>query len=128
MDNIEDILEDLSYSMASPEAKHFQNLLTNKKFPEAKELLLEHIGEDEATAVINHLTTALKKRMVLVEINAADIPLVEDDQNYLVRFGAELIPTYLSKDQKGYYYFSTNLGRFYIDKVEQVWKITYSTD
>jgi len=42
---VEEILEDLSYSFASPEAEALHEYIREKKFQKAKKLLLEHTAK-----------------------------------------------------------------------------------
>lgn len=73
--SIEEILEDLSYSFASPEAESFMTYIGEKNYIKAEKMLLTKITAIEATLVINHFKNEVEKKFNLVEMTYEDFKI-----------------------------------------------------
>jgi hypothetical protein len=120
--DVKQILEELSYRFSSPEAEMFYKLLLNKEYKKAKKMLLEHISDIEAEAIIKYIDDLNTQKINLVEINPKLIEKVEGDKEYIFKFGKEMV--------KSQIYFINNEFSFYavrefvsVDKAMQIWEI-----
>lgn len=91
-DLMEDIIEDLSYSMASPEADHLFNLIMSKKWAGARKILKEYIDtSEEIDDLIKYIFNKDNKNVTFVEINKKSIKAPELTDYYTVEVGKYLI-------------------------------------
>lgn len=126
--NIDDILEELSYSMATPEAQEFHLYIQEKKFSIAKKCLLEHTDEETASFVVNYFKKLKKENVKLVEIKVNDIPQEESSQQYIFRVGKDMYCSRIyeniraSKNQDKYGFYTS--GAFLdLSKADQAWRV-----
>jgi hypothetical protein len=121
---VQDILNDLSYSLSSPEAQEIYQSIQNKKYAQAKKLLKEHIDEQDAIRVVEFYKKQNAQKYEFVEIEIQDIDLTDYKTQYLFKMGEEIaksnIEPYRSDDNLCYF---MNSKFHTLDKAHQVWKI-----
>jgi hypothetical protein len=120
--NVEDILEDLSYSMASPEAEYFHRLMADNKYTEAQSLLNEHISEEESSIVINYFKSKNNQTIELKEISLSENFKAEPEQMYLFKLGAGLYQSSIEEWHGTLAFFAQNTFQP-LEKAQQIWKI-----
>jgi hypothetical protein len=123
--SVQDILEDLSYSFATPEAQELHRLIFDKKFAKAKKMLLEYISEVDAKRVIDYFHEKNTRKIQLVEITVKDIVLGNEKQQYLFKIGDQLAQSSVFKlhhDSPDYSIYMSG-QMFSLKQVNQVWKI-----
>lgn len=65
--NVEEILENLRYAFATPEAEEFMYCINEKNYRKAKNMLLKKIEDSEASLIIKHFKNKIKNKFKLVE-------------------------------------------------------------
>jgi hypothetical protein len=119
--NVNEILEDLSYSWSSMEAQDFNRFLLIGKTVQAKKMLLEEIGEKEANAVMKYFKEKHDAPMDLEAINAKDI-VFNQEQQYLFKLGS-MIYTSTVRMEHGKMLFFARDDYYPIDNATQIWII-----
>jgi hypothetical protein len=105
--NVEDILDDLRYAFATPEAEDFMFCINEKNYRKAKNMLLKKIEASDAALVIKHFKDKVKNKFKLVEITYNDF-----ERNYPyngVISSVQVVVNYRSQMCSGY--LSTAYGK-----------------
>jgi hypothetical protein len=129
--SIEEILEELSFAFASPEASEFTTYIAEKNYRKAKNMLLKKIAADEATLVINHFKSEIKKKFNLVEMSYEEFNIkfpytgVNSKQQIVVNYRGEMVSAY---PKKGYIYpdgwiIYVGHNEVAIKDVDQIWLV-----
>lgn len=128
--NVYEILEDLSYSWSSPEAKDFQEKVKQEKYKSAEKMLKnEGLGKKEVEAVMNYFKEKYHAKKVLVEILPQDYETLQNRDNVLVSYGNVLSSTTISNEEdythhKGNCFFDKDAYHYVpLKQATQVWKI-----
>lgn len=128
--DVDEILEDLSYSWSSPEAKDFQEKVKQEKYKSAEKMLKdEGLNKKEVEAVMNYFKEKYHAKKVLVEILPQDYDTLKDKDNVLVSYGNILFSTTISNEEnythyKGNCFFDKDAYHFVpLKQATQVWKI-----
>jgi vacuolar-type H+-ATPase catalytic subunit A/Vma1 len=103
---IEQITEDLSYSMASPEVPEFMQLIADQQWDRLKKKLKKHIkDEGDLNALVDHHKAEALTNFDLVELSGADLdaavlahakwarenPDDRMDMSFVIRMGKDVI-------------------------------------
>ena len=125
MQTVEEILEELSYSFATPEAQELHRLIFDKKFAKAKKMLLKYISPEDSKRVIDYFHQKNTKKIELIEINVKDIVLGNEKQQYLFKVGSQLAQSPVFKLHHDSTDYSIFMGgeMFSLKQVTQVWKV-----
>jgi hypothetical protein len=124
IEEMEEMLEDLSYSMASPPAIEMMQHIRLKEFKEAEKILIdERVSENNAKKLVAYLHNKISQRVELVEISLNEIELKKSKDKYLFRIGEKLIKSSLYEREPGKFSIFTEDDVVPIEKAEQVWKV-----
>lgn len=123
--DIDAILEDLSYSMASPEAKSIYQDIQDKEYEEASKSLSKYLDQDEIECVIEHFKKKNNQTYVLTEIKLEDIDLMDFKQVYLFKVGEVLAQSciydsFRAQNEKDFY---SQHQPYFLSQAQQIWKI-----
>lgn len=128
--DIENILEDLSYSWSSPEAQDFQEKIKQGKDKSAEKMLKESgLSKEEVKAVMAYFKGKYTAKKVLVELLPKEYDSLTERDVVLVSYGSILFSTRISKeerytDNKGVCFFDKEAYQYVpMSKAAQVWKI-----
>jgi hypothetical protein len=127
--DIETILEDLSYAFASPESADFMRLLGEKNYTKAKKMLLKKIDPDSATLVIKHFKALAKSKFSLVEVTYEEFknkhPYTNSisDVQIVINYRAGIVSGVLSRTYFGENEWSIFIGsnQVLIKDADQIW-------
>lgn len=126
--SVQEILDDLSYSMASPEADAIYYDMKIGDYKEARKMLKKYLDKDELDLVINFFKNKNNTKYQLVEIKASDITPNDYSANYLFKLGTSLIQSNVYGP--GEISSTLNEPSFYaehdwhpIEKAQQIWRI-----
>lgn len=70
--SIEELLTDLSYSFATPEAEHFFRLIQEKKYSQAKKMVRKYYSEEDTQKVIEYHRNLASREYSFQEISVTD--------------------------------------------------------
>lgn len=129
--NVETILEKLSYAFASPEAEDFMRCIREKNYRKAKNLLLKKIEPDHANLVINHFKKEVKNKFKLTEITHEEFikkyPFDGKDikQKIIVNYRGEMISSYIEESyyNKKTWCIHVQAEEIEIKAVDQIWLV-----
>lgn len=128
--DVENILEDLSYSWSSPEAQDFQEKIKQGKDKSAEKMLkLSGLNKEEVKAVMEYYKEKYTAKKVLVEILPNDYDSLNERDIVLVSYGSILFSTLISKEEdythhKGVCFFDKQAYQYVpLRKAAQVWKV-----
>lgn len=119
MKTVEELLEDLGYCFATPEAEQFNRHILAKKFAQARKMLKPYVSLDEANAVIDYIHKKNTCNVKLTEIDKSEI--VEDVQ-YVIRVGQNISHT-MPWERNGVLSFYIQPDFVSVNDISQVWKI-----
>lgn len=71
-EKFKELMRDLSYKFATPEAESFNQAINERKFSKAKKMISKHFSDEDATLIINQLRAKTEKKFKLVEISYDD--------------------------------------------------------
>lgn len=119
--NIEDLLDDLSYTWNRMEVEEFHEHMREGRFAKAKQMLRLDLQENEAQAVLEYFRKKNESKMELVEIAIEDIPLVLSDQRYLFKYGDSLYTSRLQLFREEITFYAKDF--IPVEKAQQAWVI-----
>ena len=120
--DIEQILDDLSYSFSTPEAVELHSYIADKKFNKAKKILLDHTDIETAQRIIEHIHIKNTKKIIFEEIDMVSLNVNDLEQKYLFSYGGELYSGKLYSGKNGLWFWA-NSSMIDLNKVNQIWKI-----
>jgi hypothetical protein len=120
---VEELLDDLSYSLSTPEAQHMISLIEQDRRSRVHVILRRYLSKEEIETVIDHYRNIIESDIELVEIKISDIPVVEDDQKYIFRAGLDLTPAASLYLNEGVLQFYSHKGFLPLSKAQQAWKL-----
>ena len=118
-----ELIDDLSYSLATPEAQDMISLIERNNLRPVYEMLDRYLKKEEIEIVIKHFRDQVETNIELIEISVSDIPLVDSDQLYIFRVGLQVTSTTGIYDFDGTFKFCTQNGFKKLDEAQQVWKV-----
>lgn len=127
--DIEEILEDLSYSWSTPEAQDFHHKVRNKKYTSAKKMLeKEGLSKEQVEVVIKYFKNQFSSKRKLIEYFPSEYENLTTKDELLVSYGGTITATVISKEER-YTGFQENCfyyreeGFVPLKNAIQVWKV-----
>lgn len=122
--SVDEILDDLSYSMASPEAQAIFESIQSKNYAYAKKALKKYLENDEVNLVLNFYKKKHEQKYELVEIEVKDINIKDFKTEYLFKVGEQISKSTLepyNNDDDIRFYLTPNFYK--LKQAQQIWKI-----
>ncbi len=117
---VEELFNGLGYIFSSPEMQYFHNLILEKKFSEAKGMLLEEeFSDEESDAMISYHYNQENQRVEIEEISLEE--LVEGEE-YIFKNGSRLIHSHV-RSFNGILGFFTETEFVSVSRTLQVWRV-----
>lgn len=129
--DVDQILEDLSYSWATPEAQHFHSLIKENKKSTAKNMLRkENLSEAQIKAVMNYFSKQLQEKKKLIEYFSYEFDNFSVDDDILVSYGGDIFSSKVYRDDTRVVFHNTScffdknsISWVPLSKAKQIWKI-----
>lgn len=123
--NVEQLLDDLSYSWSTPEAEDFHWKIREKKFDSAKRMLeKEDLNKEEVKAIMKYFKNKFSAKKKLTEYFSFEWNDFKEGDEVLVSYGGGLHYSKLYQNLRGEgLVFYTSRESVEIHKAIQIWKV-----
>lgn len=127
--DVNQLLEDLSYSWATPEAQDFHYKVRNKNYTSAKKMLAkEGLSKAQIDVIIKYFKNQFTAKRKLIEYYPSEYENLTEKDELLVSYGGTIIATGVRKEErytryKGNCFYYTGEGYVPLEKAIQVWKV-----
>lgn len=124
--DVQEIIEELSYSWSTPEAQHYHELVRNKKYAQAQKMLAkEDLDKESVDLVMNYFKQQMHGKKKLVEYYPSEYENLTEKDNILVSYGGTMTPTQISNmnDSRGTCFYFSGEGFVPVKKAIQIWKV-----
>lgn len=124
--NVEDILDNLSYRISTPEVESFHFHLKTGNVSSAERILIENgVEPDEIQAVLLYFKNKYHSKKKFVEHFPVEYANLKDNDLVLVSYGGNVFSTSLILDRHDHLVFVDMYSHLFvnIEKANQIWKI-----
>lgn len=127
--DVNQLLEDLSYSWSTPEAQDFHYKVRNKSYTNAKRMLeKEGLSKEQVDVIIKYFKNQFSAKRKLIEYSPFEFENFTETDNLLVSYGGTIFATGVRKEEKytgykGNCFYHSGEGYVPLEKAIQVWKV-----
>lgn len=129
LNDIETILEKLSYLFSSPEGEDFKLLIHKKHYKEAESILLKKINIEDTNIVINYFKNKFNNKFKLVEHTYEEFKIKHPYEGFIVNvritinYRGDIFSSNLYRNYEGVEEWNVSIGnqQILVKDLDQIW-------